>query len=416
MATLKRKDRSPYWHGIYKLANGNFRSRSTKTTQKREARRIVNEWEVEEQKIREGKSDQAREVREFIERYFADQHRKGWNRDDAIKAICKIQEIATGKELKTPTLRRHFLDWMLVKKEMVAESTYKGYATALRSFDRKSGAILDKRLYELETSDLLKLQKGLIDGKAEGKMKNKTINLRVAVIKSVIKDAYVQGIIPRDIGLGVKPLPELDSTLKVPFTSEEIVELCKHADTDWKGMVLFGKNTGWRISVIANLRWENINVEDRLIIDQNNKQKRSLKLIDRKPMIAYLMDSTWNYLKFIGFKKEGYIFPELQAQHYDTRTRHFTDKLMVKAGVPKSVPHPYLKDDDGNVIMGERTFHCLRHSANSDMANNDVSMDVRKKSLGHTTDMINEGYTHIDLETIKRNYEKVPDIDWQDVM
>ena len=53
MATLKRKDRSPYWHGIYKLANGKFRSRSTKTTQKREARRIVNEWEVEEQKIRE---------------------------------------------------------------------------------------------------------------------------------------------------------------------------------------------------------------------------------------------------------------------------------------------------------------------------------------------------------------------------
>ena len=52
MATLKRKDRSPYWHGIYKLANGKFRSRSTKTTQKREARRIVNEWEVEEQKIR----------------------------------------------------------------------------------------------------------------------------------------------------------------------------------------------------------------------------------------------------------------------------------------------------------------------------------------------------------------------------
>ena len=87
MATLKRKDRSPYWHRIYKLANGKFRSRSTKTTQKREARRIVNEWEVEEQKIREGKSEQAREVREFIECYFADEHRKGWNRDDAIKDI-----------------------------------------------------------------------------------------------------------------------------------------------------------------------------------------------------------------------------------------------------------------------------------------------------------------------------------------
>ena len=416
MATLKRKDRSPYWHGIYKRANGKLRSRSTKTTKKREARRIVNEWELEEQKIRNGKSDEAREIREFMERYVADQHRKGWSAEDAIKAIVKLQEIGSGKELKIPTLRRHFLDWMVMKKEMVSESTYKLYGQALRSFDRNCGAILDKRLYELETTDLLKLQKDLIDTKEETKIKNKTINHKITILKSVIKDAHVQGHIKRNIGLGVKALPEWDSTLKVPFTSEEIVELCKHADTEWKGMILFGKNTGWRISVIANLRWENINVEDRLIIDQNNKQKRSLKLKDRKPMIAYLMDSTWNYLKFIGFKKEGYIFPELQAQHYDTRTRHFTDKLMVKAGVPKSVPHPYLKDDDGNVIMGERTFHCLRHSANSDMANNDVSMDVRKKSLGHTTDMINEGYTHIDLETIKRNYEKVPDIDWQDVM
>ena len=119
MATLKRKDRSPYWHGIYKRANGKLRSRSTKTTKKREARRIVNEWELEEQKIRNGKSDEAREIREFMERYVADQHRKGWSAEDAIKAIVKLQEIGSGKELKIPTLRRHFLDWMVMKKEKV---------------------------------------------------------------------------------------------------------------------------------------------------------------------------------------------------------------------------------------------------------------------------------------------------------
>ena len=234
MATLKRKDRSPYWHGIYKLANGKLRSRSTKTTKKREARRIVNEWELEEQKIRNGKSDEAREIREFMERYVADQHRKGWSAEDAIKAIVKLQEIGSGKELKIPTLRRHFLDWMVMKKEMVSESTYKLYGQALRSFDRNCGAILDKRLYELETTDLLKLQKDLIDTKEETKIKNKTINHKITILKSVIKDAHVQGHIKRNIGLGVKALPEWDSTLKVPFTSEEIVELCKHADTDWK--------------------------------------------------------------------------------------------------------------------------------------------------------------------------------------
>ena len=120
-------------------------------------------------------------------------------------------------------------------------------------------------------------------------------------------------------------------------------------------------------------------------------------------------------MKFIGLKKKGYIFPDIQAMNRDMRSDYFAEKLMVKAGVPKAVPHQYLKDKKGKPIMGERTFHCLRHSAISDMANNDVSMDVRKKSVGQSTDRVNEMYTHIDHETIKRNFEKVPDIEWQAV-
>ena len=70
---------------------------------------------------------------------------------------------------------------------MVSESTYKLYGQALRSFDRNCGAILDKRLYELETTDLLKLQKDLIDTKEETKIKNKTINHKITILKVLSK-------------------------------------------------------------------------------------------------------------------------------------------------------------------------------------------------------------------------------------
>ena len=90
-------------------------------------RRIVNEWELEEQKIRNGKSDEAREIREFMERYVADQHREGMERRRYNGYQFLTQEIGSGKELKIPTLEEHFLDWMVMKKEMVSESTYKLY-------------------------------------------------------------------------------------------------------------------------------------------------------------------------------------------------------------------------------------------------------------------------------------------------
>ena len=113
-------------------------------------------------------------------------------------------------------------------------------------------------MVELEPADLYELQRGLLREREETKITKKTINYKMSVIKGAIKDAYVDGLISRNIGLGVKELPEDDSTLKVPFTRPEIQTLVQSSEGNWKGMILFGANTGWRISVLANLRWEDI--------------------------------------------------------------------------------------------------------------------------------------------------------------
>ena len=112
-------------------------------------------------------------------------------------------------------------------------------------------------------------------------------------------------------------------------------------------MILLEANTDWRISVITNLKWENIKPEMRIIVDQNNKQMRSKGIKNRKVMVAYLQNSTWNYLKFIALKKKGFIFPDLQVLHPDTRSGYFTDKIIVSTYTPRAAPVPYLKDDKG---------------------------------------------------------------------
>ena len=55
-------------------------------------------------------------------------------------------------------------------------------------------------------------------------------------------------------------------------------------------------------------------------------------------------------------------------------------------------------------------FHSLRHTMISNLANADVSADVRKEFAGHSSDEIHRRYTHLDLETQRRAIARIPSI------
>jgi integrase len=47
------------------------------------------------------------------------------------------------------------------------------------------------------------------------------------------------------------------------------------------------------------------------------------------------------------------------------------------------------------------TFHSLRHGINSRLANLGTSQDVRKLVVGHSSDSVNDGYTHLSSDTMR---------------
>ncbi len=56
------------------------------------------------------------------------------------------------------------------------------------------------------------------------------------------------------------------------------------------------------------------------------------------------------------------------------------------------------------------TFHSLRHSFNSAMANAGVSQEIRMKLTGHSSAEMNKGYTHHELEPLRAAIAVIPGI------
>ena len=58
-----------------------------------------------------------------------------------------------------------------------------------------------------------------------------------------------------------------------------------------------------------------------------------------------------------------------------------------------------------------RTFHSLRHSFTSALANAGVSEELRMKLTGHKTRAVHRGYTHHELAILQAAVDKLPGLD-----
>ena len=60
--------------------------------------------------------------------------------------------------------------------------------------------------------------------------------------------------------------------------------------------------------------------------------------------------------------------------------------------------------------LSRRTFHALRHSFTSALANQGVSSEVRMKLTGHKTESVHRGYTHHEIEKLRAAVQKIPSL------
>ncbi len=375
MASVHQRPRSPYFHASYLGPDGRWILRSTKQTDRQHALAVAMEYERASKLAGRGElvEAQAREV---------------------LRDIMKRADI--GETLQTVSILSHFTGWLASKQTRTADSTGERYSIAVGEFLKSLGNRAAKNLTSLTAADV---ERFLNYRTAKG-LAPKTVNVDVKIIRGALNTARRQGLIPTNPAEAVE-LPEVDSMERGTFNPAEVKMLVDTAEGEWKTIIMLAYFTGARLSDCARMQWEGVDLAAGTLTYTQAKTGAKVTAPLHPDLLAALN-------KLAGTDKpEVFILPALAAQRGSGR-RGLSEtfkKIMRKAGVDAQTVK-----GKGNQMFSKRSFHALRHSFTSALANENVPSEVRMKLTGHSTEGEHKKYTHHEMETLRAAVKKIPSL------
>lgn len=212
MSSITSHKNSPYWFARFRLGNGRRTTRSTKETDRKKAVALARQWE-----------DAASGQRAVIH---------------IQKVMSEVYKEATGRNVLSKTVREYLTQWLDNKKREVAASTADKYGYCVTEFLLFLGARADEPLLHIGEQDLTNFR----DASAK-QGRNKTTNNKLGTLASAFHEAWIDGQIPDDIGKRLKRLKlRADKVCleKLPFTQEQVDNIIKSVEGEWKGIATFG--------------------------------------------------------------------------------------------------------------------------------------------------------------------------------
>jgi integrase len=384
MSTILKdsRNRSPYWIASFTAADGRRLKRSTKTTDAELAKKMAAEWQAA------GKAGRAGRLVE----------------SQCRKVLAEIYEQATGKPLAFRTTRAWLNQWIEDKKsEKVAERTLLKYEQIVREFLAHLGSKADEMLNQIADDDLKSFRNSL----ARAGHSASTVNQAIKVLRSPFLAAHKRGYIAADPCGGVGLVDDDADIEKDVFEPEQIAKLVAEAEGDWKGAILCGYYTGLRLKDVTELRWESVDAgisKLELVPRKTRRKKKNRKVV----LPIHPVFAGWLRKQTRGIGKAP-VFPSLAGKSGGGKSGLSSrfKRIMERAGIQGRI----LRERNGEGrSQSSLSFHSLRHSFNSALANADVAQEIRQKLTGHASAAMNEVYTHRELEPLRRAIAKLPRI------
>jgi len=377
MASLWKRSNSPYWVACFTSGDGKRLKKSTKQRDRRKALSISIDWERV--------AEQARQ--------------KTLTETQARRVVSDIVERATGEPVLFHTSEEWFLTWLADKKKSKARGTFLKYEFTILAFLEHLGSKAKRSLACITPKDIQTFR----DGQVEAGKSTHTANLAVKHIRIPLNVARRHGIIPNNPAEAVDTLP-VQRAEKGVFTPKQLSSLLREADADWRGVILFGFYTGARLRDITEMRWQAVDLSEGLV-----------RFIPRKTgsrVIVPLHPSLEDYLITLPVptSEQAFVFPNLAGR--GTGGAHGLsstfNEIMKKAKMKVDIAE---KRRGVGRRVSSLSFHSLRHTFNSMMANKGVTQELRQKLTGHASAEINRSYTHHELEPLRAAVEMIPRIE-----
>jgi len=379
--------KSPFWFACYNGIGSDGRvqrfKRSTKTTDRKLAQKLADEWEALEKLA--GKNR------------LTESHCR--------KVIAEMYERTVGEPLHFRTCRAFLVEWLEERKADVEVSTYWRYYQAVREFIEHLGVKAERLLREITPSDIRSWRDKL---KAKG-LSAPTVNGLIKVLRMPFKAAHDTGYIE------INPCTqnqvrllrdEARNVSKDVFTPEAIAALIKAAPSDdWRGMIMLGYFTGLRLGDCSELRWSDIDLDKGIITVETRKTRKTVTVPIHPQFEAWLDKQT----RGIG---KAPVFTTLAGRSVGGNTGLSMQfkRIMERANIRGR----FLRKAVGaGKSQSSLSFHSLRHSFNAALANAGVGVEMRQELVGHSSLEMNRLYTHPDIEVKRAAVLKLPVIPQQ---
>lgn len=316
-------------------------------------------------------------------------------------------EVTIGENLDVQSVEAYFDQWRKGKNATGTSSgTLSGYEPVLKGFleslpeKRRRVSVASITAIEVERFRNAELEAGKTPG---------TANFAVKVLRAVFNTARRRGLCPANPAEAVEMLAEV-SEERSPFSKDQVKDLLRVADNQWQGMILLGYHTGIRLSDAANLTWANIDLLNRTLVFRARKTAGRIRT-GQKDSVVYMHQDLVTYFESLPGSDDpnAPIFPSLYRKTAGSHggLSNAFGRLMGLAGI--RTPLGPEKRGEGRQFRA-LSFHGLRHSFISRLANSEVAADVRKQIVGHSSDDVHRRYVHLDLSLQAKAIANLPSL------
>lgn len=368
MASVTRKKTSKYWYACYRLPDGRQKHVSTKTEDKHKALRIAHS----------------------LEGAVRDTSRGDFSR---AKVNALVEEILTvaGAKHEAQIDTRSFIEaqWRGMR---CSEELMERRKTLLDEFGEAVGYKIDRPPSEITSADVMHFR----DRQQEKKLKSRTINIKLSALASAFKRAHANGEIPANPFFGVR-VRSGDANEREPFSVKQVAKLLEETDGEWRVFIALAYYTGQRQQHVAKLRCDEIDLDTGVITFPPFKARR-------KPTIVPIHPKLEKILVDYGRVAPGdYLLPHIAGFDHRNISRAFRFQILPKIGLEQPRPE---SQKDGRVFA-KWTFHSLRHSFVSHLADAGVNEAVRMAIVGHANKSTHLGYSHAEIESLRESLKKL---------
>lgn len=372
MASIHERPGSKYLHAAWRDSAGKLNLRSTKQTERGKAMEVALAYERTDKLAGRGEATEA-QVREVL--------------NDILK------KTGSDNQLRNPTIEAFMKDWLASKEVSRSAGTAARYHGIVDSLFEYLGKRRVRSVSSLTPKDI----QGFLDHRQSNGISAGTLRLILVVLRIVLNRARRLGLVLTNVAEAVD-LPKGVAQQRKTFTQAEVEMLVAAAEGEMKTLVMLGYFTGARLGDCSQMKWESVDLAGGTLSFVQQKTGGDPLTIPMHPdMLAHLEGLAGTDTA------QEYVMPGLAEKLGGGGLSILFAALVRAAGL-----------DAGTITtatgrqFSARSFHSLRHSFTSALANAGVVPELRMKLTGHSSESIHAGYTHQELATLRAAVEKLP--------